>query len=93
MPRDRAIGQGLRERIAVTNDGTSAVDVEIELRCDVDFADLFEVKERRVVERIGRRRETTAHGLVFAFRDGSVDKTVELRTHARPQWSTTRCVG
>ena len=38
--RDRGIGQGLRERIVVTNYGTSVVDVEIELRCDVDFADL-----------------------------------------------------
>jgi glycogen debranching enzyme len=82
--RDRAIGQGLRERIAVTNYGTSAVDVEIELRCDVDFADLFEVKERRVVERVGRRHEPTAHGLLFAYRDANVDKTVELRTHDAP---------
>ena len=75
----RASGSGSRSPTTAP----TAVDVEIELRCDVDFADLFEVKERRVVERIGRRHETTAHGLVFAFRDGSVDKTVELRTHDR----------
>ena len=79
--RDRAIGQGLRERITLTNYGTHAVDVTVELRCDVDFADLFEVKESRVVARSTGRLEPTPHGLRFAIRDGKIDKAVELRTH------------
>jgi hypothetical protein len=85
--RDRAIGQGLRERIAVTNYGTSAVDVEIELRCDVDFADLFEVKERRVVERIERRHETTAHAGVHIPRAQASTRPLSCARTTRPPWS------
>ena len=46
--RHRAIGNGMRERIVVRNFGLDPSPVVVEMFCDVDFADLFEVKENRV---------------------------------------------
>ena len=77
--RDRVVGQGMREQITVTNYGTEAVAVTVEFRGDVDFADLFEVKESRVVARSARSWTPVADGLRFAVHDGRVDKAVTLR--------------
>jgi glycogen debranching enzyme len=52
--RHRHIGWGMRERIVVTNHGLEPSPLVVEAFCDVDFANLFEVKERRVPE--ARRR-------------------------------------
>ncbi|HVM53024.1 MAG TPA: glycogen debranching N-terminal domain-containing protein [Acidimicrobiales bacterium] len=49
--RERHIGQGMRERIRLTNHGLEPASVVVEVICDVDFADLFEVKESRVQPR------------------------------------------
>jgi glycogen debranching enzyme len=45
----------------------------------VDFADLFEVKESRVVERSSRRCIPAADRLEFSVHDGRIDKAVTLR--------------
>ncbi len=82
--RSRAIGQGMRERITLTNYGTHAAAIEVELRCDVDFADLFEVKESRVHPPDGRSHEATEMGLRFTLDEGATHKEVELRTSDRP---------
>ena len=76
--RHRRIGAGLREVITVTNYGLGAVSAVVELRCDVDFADLFEVKESRVRQRGDHAREVTANGLRFVQRDGDMTKAAEL---------------
>lgn len=49
--RRRHIGRGMRERIRITNNGLHSTSVKLELRCDADFANLFEVKESRVRHR------------------------------------------
>ncbi|MBW3650669.1 MAG: amylo-alpha-1,6-glucosidase [Actinobacteria bacterium] len=49
--RYRHIGRGMRERIRITNHGLERAGFSVELRCDVDFAHLFEVKESRLVAR------------------------------------------
>ncbi len=46
--RERVVGDGMRERVTVTNLGTETAGLRLELRADADFADLFEVKEGRV---------------------------------------------
>lgn len=53
----RYVGQGMREDITLHNHGPEAAGVEVHLRTDADFADLFEVKDRRAVGRrsVGRR--------------------------------------
>jgi glycogen debranching enzyme len=82
--RSRAIGQGMRERITITNYGAHEASIDVELRCDVDFADLFEVKESRVHPPDGRSHEVTATGLRFTLDEGAIHKEVELRTSDRP---------
>jgi glycogen debranching enzyme len=56
--RDRDIGHGLRDQIAITNFGPVTTHVTVEIVVDADFADLFEVKERR---RTRRRRVLRAN--------------------------------
>lgn len=46
--RHRHVGRGMRERVEIQNFGIEPATVTVELRCDADFADLFEVKEGRL---------------------------------------------
>jgi glycogen debranching enzyme len=77
--RDRDVGNGMRERIEVTNHGLSPVETTIELRCDTDFAHLFEVKERRVGRLLGRHmHELTENSLVFGHVGDRGEKEVTI---------------
>lgn len=78
--RHRSIGWGMRERIEVTNHGIARMPVTIELSCDVDFADLFSVKESRVRRHGEHVCEIDANGMRFTHRDGEIRKAVELTT-------------
>lgn len=42
--RRRELGGGMREEIRLKNDSSSPVEVRVDLECDADFADLFEVR-------------------------------------------------
>ena len=42
--RRRELGGGMREEIRLKNDSSSPVEVRVELECDADFMDLFEVR-------------------------------------------------
>jgi glycogen debranching enzyme len=72
--RHRSIGGGMRERIVVRSYGQASRPVAVELRCDADFADLFEVKERRVPIGRARRSEVSRNLLSFAA-DESAKRT------------------
>jgi glycogen debranching enzyme len=74
--RHRHIGWGMRERLTITNHALESAAITVELGCDSDFADLFEVKESRV--RPGRSRALRADGAVLHLedRDGSAAGTV-----------------
>jgi glycogen debranching enzyme len=77
--RHRHIGRGLRERIVIENHGLRSAEVLVEIACDVDFADLFEVKEGRT--EVHRRRARTADHSAMCFshnEDGGLDE-VEIR--------------
>lgn len=77
--RCRSIGHGMRERIAVTNYGTTSAQLRIDLHCDVDFADLFEVKERRVLPHGTRSCTPVGNALEYSFRDpAAAAKTVRI---------------
>ena len=56
LRRDRYVGQGMREDLTLENLAGEPAAVRVEIACDADFADLFEVKESRVPTR--RRPET-----------------------------------
>ena len=77
--RHRHIGRGMRERIIVTNHGLEATQIVVELRCDVDFADLFEVKESRVRERGEHRHEVAPDELHFGHVHEGRRKQVTIR--------------
>ena len=72
--RHRSIGSGMRERVVLRSYGLDLRSVIVELRCDADFAGLFEVKEGRVAPRARRRRD--AHPNTLSFDDeGSTRRT------------------
>src|SRR5438445_343964 len=64
--RHRRIGRGMREQLVLTNHALETATVVVELRCDVDFASLFAVKERRVVPHDRTRRDIANGSLRFA---------------------------
>lgn len=76
--RHRHVGYGMRERFVVTNHGLDAAAVEVELECDADFADLFEVKEGRVRRRGQYGEALDDHSLRFDHRWESSTKGVEV---------------
>lgn len=78
--RERHIGHGMRDRIRVTNHGLEPTGVVVEVFCDVDFADLFEVKESRVQPHgmIGRDLEPSALHFRQSTDRGSKAVTVTL---------------
>lgn len=63
--RRRAIGRGLREDLQLRNFGTEPVSCLVALSLDVDFADLFEVKDSRV-RRLGEYSQAVDGG-TFRF--------------------------
>ena len=79
--RERNIGLGMRERLSLTNYGNDPVVVTLELTADVDFADLFEVKERRAVARDGITCTRVASALTFHDSSGPVPKSVTIDVH------------
>ena len=76
--RHRHIGRGMRERIVVTNHGLEACALRLELSCDVDFADLFEVKESRVRRRGLSSNDMADHALVFRHLLNGHSKAVNI---------------
>ncbi|HEX9681770.1 MAG TPA: glycogen debranching N-terminal domain-containing protein [Acidimicrobiales bacterium] len=98
--RRRHVGRGMRERIIITNHGMAPTPLSVEVVCDVDFADLFEVKESRVRRRGHHLREFDSRALRFGHRGEVIDKdvTVTLSQEATVEpgvamWTTTLAPG
>jgi glycogen debranching enzyme len=67
--RQRAVGDGFLEQLTVLNHDDVAVDVDIRLDADSDFADLFEVKD--ALEKKGIRKNRVEDGrLVLGYERG-----------------------
>jgi glycogen debranching enzyme len=104
--RRRHVGQGMRERVTISNHGLERCAVNVVLRCDVDFAGLFEVKENRQrardrsVEVDGRtlRYLNTEHGtsrctvLDFFDADSVQPGRISWERHLSPGESFELCV-
>jgi glycogen debranching enzyme len=79
LVRSRYIGQGMREDLEVRNYGDEAAYCALELLVDVDFADLFAVKEGRVEpDDADRRVEIEPGSLLYTYRRSGLHKAVEL---------------
>ncbi len=85
--RNRYVGRGMREDIAIHNYGEEAAYCSLELRLGTDFADLFEVKEGRAPAESEVALENRDDSLVFRFRRGAVRKgtRVDLTGGPGPQ--------
>lgn len=72
--RHRYLGGGLREDIVVRNFGEEATSCVLEVILDADFADVFEVKEGRVVTRGEHRRVLEGPHLHLRHTDGPLER-------------------
>ena len=82
--RKRHVGSGMRERLAVTNYGLEPVPVVVELFCHVDFANLFDVKEGKVVAGRQRSLHVGTDELRFEDQHGSARRRVAAVRLADP---------
>jgi len=94
--RHRHVASGMRERLVITNHGLEEATLVVELSCDVDFADLFEVKESRVrprghrEHRVDRGTQVYVHSLGDARREVRVVATGDPRVEPGSfTWSRT----
>ncbi|MGH8908643.1 MAG: amylo-alpha-1,6-glucosidase [Egibacteraceae bacterium] len=68
IKRDRYVGVGMREDLTVRNFGREATQCEISLEVDCDFADLFEVKKKRLIRGSGKQSIELHPGeLIYSF--------------------------
>jgi len=83
--RRRQVADGMREHIELHNHGLHAVDVEVSVLFDADFADLFEVKDELAkTGELYRQREH--HGLMLGYH--REDFRRETYIHARDAFFT-----
>jgi glycogen debranching enzyme len=84
--RRRLVGRGMREDLSVRHHGRSAREVTVALRCDVDFADLFDVKRGEATAAGERRRELSSFAATFHGRRGRTERRVRVAFSAPPTW-------
>jgi glycogen debranching enzyme len=103
--RERAVGEGFRERLSILNHDEEAAELELRIDADCDFADLFEVKD--ALKKQGRyERRVDGDRLVLAYHRDTYAKetwiscdspaeidgqglTFKLRLEPHGDWSTT----
>ncbi|HWH36123.1 MAG TPA: glycogen debranching N-terminal domain-containing protein [Acidimicrobiales bacterium] len=105
--RTRYVGRGMREDLTVRNFGDEPVPCLVELAIDVDFADLFEVKEGRVELGGERSLEVSEGHLSFSYYQDEARRGTVVSGHGlevvehhlmcaevviEPQGSWTACV-
>ncbi len=84
--RERYVGQGMREDLTVRNYGTEPAYCALEIEADADFADLFEVKEGRVVKVGDLDLETGESRLTFTYRRNNFRRAVHLDFSSEPRF-------
>jgi glycogen debranching enzyme len=83
--RHRYLGDGMREDIVVRNLGQETAGCAITLLVDADFADLFEVKENRVIghpDRLTSGATADPAGLRFGYRWLGHSREVQITSEA-----------
>src|SRR5215213_3356360 len=88
--RNRYVGRGMREDITVRNYGLEPAFCALELTVDVDFADLFEVKEGRVRKRGDRTVDVGPQRLTWTYRRDGFSRAAHLDFSVPPHLSQTR---
>ena len=106
--RERFVGQGMREDIVVGSHAPDPTRIEVAVRVDADFADLFAVKEGRARIREGAPQQSD-DGIRFEHNVGDRSRSVNVRAPGayyrdgalrwnvtlppRGEWRTTLHVG
>jgi glycogen debranching enzyme len=85
--RNRYIGRGMREDITVRNYGLEPAFCELQVLVDVDFADLFQVKESRVERQDDVTVEATGNRLSWTSRRGRFPRGAHLDFSGEPELS------
>ncbi|GAA1810301.1 amylo-alpha-1,6-glucosidase [Nesterenkonia flava] len=105
VERRRLVGQGMREDITVRNYGPEAAGIHLTIAADADFADLFQVKERRRLTTGAVTHSQAGGDLIFVSERGTERRGVRVSAEgaiasphtltyrtvvpAHGQWSTT----
>jgi len=83
--RSRFIYGGLHERIGLQNCGTEEIDIEVSLRIDADFRDMFDVRGYKL-QMTGKMRpvEADKQGMTFTYQgqDGLLRRTEVIANRA-----------
>ncbi len=87
--RERYVGRGMREDLTVRNYGTEPAYCAVDVEADADFADLFEVKEGRVVKAGDLDHETSDDGITFTYRRNNFRRGVHLVFSEPPRFDGT----
>jgi len=81
VERHRYVGDGMREDLVVRNFGSEAAGLDLVLRADADFADLFHVKEQRSPAQIAPAapgRLSLGGDLVYRFDAGAEERGLRI---------------
>ncbi len=90
--RNRWIGRGMREDLAVHNYGTEPARCVLELAVAADFADLFEVKEGRVEKAGDLHVHVGDRQIEWSYERGTFRRGARLSFSERPMLSSTHAV-
>jgi glycogen debranching enzyme len=85
VARDRYVAQGMHEDINLINYSTEARTVRLDLRFDVDFADVFEVR-RAVFHKAGRvtLQRRPECDFTFVYRRGDFERKTQIMLTGEP---------
>jgi glycogen debranching enzyme len=89
VTRNRWIGRGMREDLAIRNFGDEAAYCAVAFRIDSDFADLFEVKEGTAIRNGDRSTEHRADGTVHLVRRAGAQRGVRISLPAEASPAST----
>ncbi|NWL10421.1 amylo-alpha-1,6-glucosidase [Paenarthrobacter nitroguajacolicus] len=78
VERTRELGAGIHEQVTVRNYSPNPAECVVSIRADVDFADLFEVKEARIQRKWEQHRAATGDHLVIRASWQEIHKEVVI---------------
>lgn len=77
--RRRYVGRGMREDISIRNAGVAPANLRVQLAVDADFANLFAVKEARVVQLGAHAQETAGTDLILRHEYDGTRRSITVR--------------
>ncbi|HUI50097.1 MAG TPA: glycogen debranching N-terminal domain-containing protein, partial [Acidimicrobiia bacterium] len=90
--RRRYVGRGMREDLEIENFGEEATFCSIEIQVDADFADLFEVKEGRVVKQGKLDVSSEGSRLTFRYKRHAFERATHVDFSGSPRIQGTHVV-